>query len=67
MEVSAGRDGIQHLLQAEQEAQAIVVQARKGANYINRTSIVGDMIRQFQLKWGTRVVASFSGADLTEI
>ena len=30
MEVPAGQDGIQRLLQAEQEAQAIVAKARKG-------------------------------------
>ena len=30
MEVSAGQDGIQRLLAAEQEAQAIVAKARKG-------------------------------------
>lgn len=31
MEVPAGQDGIQRLLAAEQEAQAIVQKARKGA------------------------------------
>ncbi len=31
MEVPAGQDGIQRLLAAEQEAQAIVTRARKGA------------------------------------
>jgi hypothetical protein len=31
MEVPAGQDGIQRLLAAEQEAQAIVAKARKGA------------------------------------
>jgi Vacuolar (H+)-ATPase G subunit len=30
MEVPAGQDGIQQLLLAEQEAQAIVAKARKG-------------------------------------
>ena len=30
MEVPAGQDGIQRLLQAEQEAQAIVTKARQG-------------------------------------
>jgi hypothetical protein len=35
MEVPAGQDGIQQLLVAEQEAQAIVTTARKGkGNYI---------------------------------
>ena len=33
MEVPAGQDGIQQLLLAEQEAQAIVAQARKGKHY----------------------------------
>jgi len=33
MEVPAGQDGIQQLLQAEQEAQAIVAKARQGAPY----------------------------------
>lgn len=32
MEVPAGQDGIQQLLLAEQEAQAIVAKARKGEN-----------------------------------
>lgn len=30
MDAAAGQDGIQRLLQAEQEAQAIVARARKG-------------------------------------
>lgn len=30
MEAAAGQDGIQRLLQAEQEAQAVVARARKG-------------------------------------
>ena len=32
MQVSAGQDGIQRLLAAEQEAQKIVAKARKGAS-----------------------------------
>lgn len=32
MQVSAGQDGIQKLLQAEQEAQSIVSAARKGTH-----------------------------------
>ena len=31
MQISSGQDGIQRLLKAEQEAQAIVSKARKGA------------------------------------
>ena len=30
MQISAGQDGIQRLLKAEQEAQKIVTEARKG-------------------------------------
>jgi hypothetical protein len=35
MEVPAGQDGIQQLLLAEQEAQAIIAQARKGEERSN--------------------------------
>ena len=34
MEVPAGQDGIQQLLRAEQEAQAIVAKARQGTSHI---------------------------------
>ena len=33
MEVPAGQDGIQQLLLAEQEAQAIIAKARKGEGF----------------------------------
>ena len=37
MQVSAGQDGIQRLLAAEQEAQKIVAKARKGWRTFKRT------------------------------
>lgn len=37
MQVSAGQDGIQRLLAAEQEAQKIVAKARKGGRTLIRT------------------------------
>lgn len=43
MEVPAGQDGIQRLLQAEQEAQSVVAKARKGEiePALNKTTIIG--------------------------